>query len=77
MSDIDIHVRPQSTQIEVTVQNSGNSTVAQSALRLANPRKIVLDGSTRGSTTFDGSADVTLQTTISTLSNIELEELLK
>lgn len=50
---------------------------AESAFKLAEAREISLIGNVQGSTSFDGSKDVQIQTVISTLSNEEMEEMLK
>lgn len=50
---------------------------ADSALKLATPREISLSGNVQGSAYFDGSKDIKIPTVISTLSNEELEEMLK
>lgn len=47
------------------------------ATKLANPRVIELDGDVSGSVNFDGSEDVVIRTTVSRLSENELEEILQ
>lgn len=50
---------------------------AETALRLKTPREIRLIGGVSGASFFDGSTDIQINTVVSTLSNEELEEILK
>lgn len=50
---------------------------AETALRLAHPREIQIIGGVSGASMFDGSTDIQINTVVSTLSNEELEEILK
>lgn len=50
---------------------------SETALRLKTPREIKLTGGVSGASVFDGSTDIQIKTVVSTLSNEELEEILK
>lgn len=50
---------------------------AETALKLETPREIALIGDVAGASMFDGSRDIQINTVVSTLTNLEMEELLK
>lgn len=52
------------------------ATSVESADKLTTPRKIAVSGETVGEGYFDGSADLTIGTVVSRISNTELEEIL-
>lgn len=72
---VEIEVVKQPPTVEMTVATGGCLTGV--AERLAVARKIELSGDARGDALFDGSRDVSIYTIIETLSNLELEALLK
>lgn len=69
-------VLPAAQGINVLVPFATGS-IADAAKRLKTPRRIALEGDAQGGTLFDGSEDVSVYTEICTLSNEELEAILK
>lgn len=59
------------------LQTGGVADIALVALKLAEKRRIGLAGGAAGSALFDGSEDVTVNASVQTLSNEELEEMLR
>lgn len=60
------------------VNDSGEAAwVENSAEKLKTPRQISLTGEAHGQASFDGTSDVAILTTVSALSNTELEGILR
>ena len=73
---MDIKVTSALPRVEIALNKTAGAP-AGTASRLTTPRRIALTGDATGSTMFDGSEDVSIMTTVETVSNTELEELFR
>ena len=63
--------------VGMKVEKSGSGGAAVTARRLETKREIRLSGSAQGMALFDGSADADIYTALDTMSNEDLEGMLK
>ena len=72
-----VRVRVETQSVSPHVGVKDGLAVADAAKRLFTPREIALRGSAQGGASFDGSEDIQIYTELETLTNADLEEMLK
>lgn len=73
-----MNVSSQNAPLKMRVSGAtGTPKHCETADRLLTPREISLSGSAQGAAMFDGSSDVAIYTSITSITNSELEEILQ